>query len=120
MWGVDGNRITNENMGLATHTDGDLNPTELMQLSESEWKEIFRKDGIDFLLEQHSPGTRKALDELMQSQILRALLEEDGPARRTRSTSRRLRLGSDEDLPGGTHDNEAGPSGTAHSPMNID
>lgn len=110
-----------EDMALNPHNAGELDPAELRMLSESEWKEIFRKDGFDYLLEKHSPSTRQALHQLMQSQILRAVLEEDGPARRTRSASRRLRLGSDEDLhvQMGTHNNEAGPSGTSHNLMDI-
>jgi hypothetical protein len=77
---------------------------------------------MDYLLEQHSPGTLQCLQSLKQSQILRAILEEDGPSRRTRFAVRRLCLGSDEDLKvhAGTYDNEAGPSGSASSPMNID
>jgi len=77
---------------------------------------------MDFLLEQHTPSTHQALQKLQQSQILQAVLEEDGLARRTRSSTQRLRLGLDEDLvvEARTHDNEAGPSGTAHHPMNVD
>jgi hypothetical protein len=122
LWGVDGVRITDDN-GMRMGEDiGMPDPAELAQLSESEWRETFRNEGMDYLLEQHSPGTLQCLQSLKQSQILRAILEEDGPARRTRSAVRRLRLGSDEDLPvhAGTHDNEAGPSGSASSPMNID
>lgn len=122
-WSVDGVRITDDN-GVVIIPEDNLqpNPMDLVVLSESEWMETFRNDGVDFLLDQHSPETRRALNELMQSQILRAVLEEDGPARRTRSASRRLVLGPAEDFSTqvGTHDNEAGPSGTANSPMNID
>ena len=58
----------------------------------------------------------------MQSQVLRAVMEEDGPARRTRSSSWRLLLGSDDDIPapGGKHNNEAGGSGTANDPMDLE
>ena len=110
MWTRDGTLLTDENMAQNV---GELSPAELLQLSESEWREIFRNDGTDFLLDQHTPRTRRALHSLMQSQILRAVLEEDGPARRTRSASRRLRLGADEDRQEGAHDNEAGPNGTS-------
>jgi hypothetical protein len=34
----------------------------ILQYSNSEWKEKWRKEAIDFLLEQHSLETRRALD----------------------------------------------------------
>ena len=122
LWGVDGDRITGDH-GVRTRGDIDMpDPAELVQLSESEWRQTFRNEGMDYLMEHHSPETLRCLESLKQSQILRAILEEDGPARRTRSAVCRLRLGSDEDVPlhAETNDNEAGPSGSASSPMNID
>ena len=95
---------------------------ELLEQSESEWRATFVTESTDFLLEQHSPATIKALAELMQSQVLQAVIEEDGPTRRTRSSSQRLLLGSDDDipLPGGMHDNAAGGSGTATDSMDLE
>ena len=97
-------------------------PRERVMMLESEWRNQFKLDAIDFSLDQHSPQTRQALEQLQQSQVLRAILEEDGPARRTWSAVRRLCLGSDEDyIPHcGAHDNEVGPSGTASSLMDVD
>ncbi len=122
LWGVDEDRITDDD-GMCRREDiGMPDLPELAQLSESEWQETFRNEGMDYLLEHHSLGTLQCLESLKQSQILTALLEEDRPARRNRSAVRRLCLGSNEDLPVCTerHDNEAGPSGSASSPMSID
>ncbi len=68
-------------------------PRVLLQILESMWREILKNDGMDFLLEQHTPSTCQALQELQQSQILQAILEEDGLARRTQSSARRLHIG---------------------------
>lgn len=114
MWTRDGTPATRDNPILL---EGEVGPDELLLLSESEWRKIFVREGIDFLWEEHSPDTRRALHQLMQSQFLRAVLEEDKPARKTRSASRRLQLGSDKDRPVGANDNEAGPSGSA---MDLD
>lgn len=109
-WKSSGHRV------LADDLEGDADEPpiqELLMFDESEWIGIFKRDAVDFLFEEHSPNTGRALQELKQSQFLRAVLEEDGPARRTRSAVRRLQLGSTEDQPVGDQRNEAGPSGAA-------
>lgn len=99
--------------------------------SESEWNELFTSDGIDFLLEQHSPETLQVLRQMESSQFVQGLLEVDGPALRTRSKSKRpmpIQIGrstraalqiigddsEDEHIPHVTNLNDgAGPSGTS-------
>jgi hypothetical protein len=106
------------------HGLGDIpnNIAEDLQLSESEWIQRFKGEAVDYLVEVHSPETLETLKKLKDSDFLRAILEADGPARRTRSqTRRRLVLGDGEDnppdMPVGRNDDEAGPSGTAHDTM---
>jgi hypothetical protein len=121
LWNVGGVRVTDDD-GVRIVEQGEYKaPTtrESVQFSESEWREIFKGDAIDFLLDEHSPGTRQALREMQGSQFMRDLMDEDGPTRRTRSRARRL-YNPHEDVVLGTNDNEAGPSNTANSPMNID
>jgi hypothetical protein len=76
----------------------------------SEWKEVWKKDAVDYLLEMHSPETLRALRELRDSNMLQALLEADGPHRRTRA---RRRLISND----GASSSRVGPSGTADDPL---
>jgi hypothetical protein len=83
--------------------------------SESEWKEKWRKEAIDFLLEQPSPETRRALDQMMNSQILHTILEVDGPTKWTRAKIKRCLVPSTtKDRQDGT-----GPSGTSNDPMVV-
>jgi hypothetical protein len=73
------------------------------------------EERIDFLLEQHSLETRRALDQMMNSQTLRIILEADGPAKWTRAKiKRRLVPSTTEDRQDG-----AGPSGTFSDPMDL-
>ena len=69
----------------------------------SEWKEQWKKDAMDYLLDEHSPSTLQILEELRNSQMLRNLTEVDGPFRRTRRRARHNIL----------LDDGAGPSGMA-------
>lgn len=118
LWNMDGLRVTDDD-GVRNFEEGayeEPSAREELHISESEWREIFRNDAIDFLMDEHSPRTRQALQEMQQSQFMRDLLEEEGPARRTRSRVRRLYSG-EENVVVGTHDNEAG---TSNTPMNID
>jgi hypothetical protein len=52
-----------------------------LQYSESKWKENWRKEAIDFLIERHSSRTRRAFVQMMNSQILHTILEPDGLAK---------------------------------------
>ena len=97
IWDKDGKLITN-NEGHAT-----MSAREAVQMDLSEWKELWKNEAVDFLLEEHSPQTLRTLAALRSSQILRSLSETDGPFKRTRSTTRRPIL----------LDDGAGPSGTA-------
>ena len=116
------NLITDEKGNLLVDDVLQLHPVELMQSSKSKWRKTFRIELMDFLFEQYSLAIRKALEELRQSQVLRAVLAEDGPARRTRSSSRRFVLDTDKDISAQerTHDNEAGTSGTTNSQMETE
>ena len=69
----------------------------------SEWKEQWKNEAIDYLLEEHTPETLRTLRELRNSQILRNHSEIDGPYKWTRTRARRNIL----------LDDGAGPSGTA-------
>jgi hypothetical protein len=74
---------------------------------------------MDYLLDKHSLETLKTLEQLKDSEFLKTILEVDGPAQRTRLQLRRcLVLGDGEvnplDMPVGSNDNEAGPSGTTN------
>ena len=121
-WDVNGKRITDDDGNVIVLDPLLPHPAELLAQSESEWEETFRNESLDFLLDEHSPATRRALNGLMNSQVLRAVVEEDGPARRTRSTSRRLILGPNDDISTleGTNNDEVGPSGTADNPLDIE
>ena len=98
LWDLNGNVV--EQLGEPMAMDLRM----ALQMEESEWKETWKKDAVDFLLEEHSPETRRTLDALRNSQMLRALIEEDGPAKRTRAKKKL-------ELPGGTGSSGAGPSG---------
>jgi hypothetical protein len=97
IWNKDGRLITDQ-QGHAP-----MSAREAVQMSLSEWKELWKKKAVDFLLEEHSPQTLRTLEALRNSQILRSLSEVDGPFRRTRMRARRSIL----------LDDGAGPSGTA-------
>ena len=106
------------------HDVGDMpnNIAEKLQFLESEWIQRFKGEAIHYLLEKHSPETLRTLEKLKDSDFLKAILEADGPARRTRSQIRRrlvLSNGDDNplDMPIGRNDNEAGPSGTTDDTM---
>ena len=60
-----------------------------MNISESNWTNIFKEKAVDFLLEQHSPATMRVLQQMQTSQYMRDALEIDGPTRRTRAAVRR-------------------------------
>ena len=109
LWDVEGNLITD----LDGHAPISLRTT--LQYSESEWKEKWSKEAIDFLLEQHSLETKRAFDQMMNSQTLRTILETDGPTKQTRSKIKRYLVPSTvEDRQDGT-----GPSGTSNDPMDL-
>jgi len=57
----------------------------------SAWKEIWKNEAVDYLLEEHSPATLRTLEEMRSSQILRNLTNVDGPFRRTRTRRNILR-----------------------------
>jgi len=94
-WNRDGRLVSARGM------EAPLDIQNAVQMDLSEWKEIWKSEAIDFLLEEHSPRTLRTLEELRNSQMLRNLTEADGPHRRTRA--RRPIFGSDE----------VGPSNTA-------
>jgi hypothetical protein len=78
-----------------------------------------RAKAMDYLLERHSLQTLKTVEQLQDSEFLKAILEVDGPTWWTRlQLQRYLVLGKDEDdlpeVPLGHNDNKAGPSGTAN------
>ena len=60
-----------------------------MNISESNWTNIFKEKVVDFLLEQHSLATMRVLQQMQSSQYMRDALEIDGRARRTRGAVRR-------------------------------
>ena len=124
MWNERGERITDDN-GQAT-----MDVRNALQLSLSEWMERFRGDAVDFLLEQHSQETTRALRQMRDSDFMRTILETDGPARRTRSrTRKRLVIGESDDEDEQEHQRRrnnngagssgAGPSGTSHEPIEM-
>lgn len=119
MWNELGVRITDD------RGDAPMDVRNALQMSLSEWMERFKGDAVDFLLEEHSQETTRALRQMKDSDFLRAILEADGPARRTRSrTRKRLVLGEsdDEEDPRlrhprgdpGAGSSGAGPSGAAN------
>ena len=69
--------------------DAPLDVQNEVNISESNWTNIFKEKAIDFLLEQHSPATMRVLQQMQTSQYMRDTLEIDGPARRTRAAVRR-------------------------------
>jgi hypothetical protein len=83
--------------------------------SKLEWKEKWRKEAIDFLLEQHSPETRRALDQMMNSQTLPTILEADGPAKWTRAKIKRCLVPSTTE----NQQDGARTSGTSNDPMDL-
>jgi hypothetical protein len=70
---------------------------------------------VDYLLEKHSPETLRTLERLKNLEFLQAILEVDGPARRTRLQTRRRLVpeGESDQMRRGRNDNEAGLSGTS-------
>jgi hypothetical protein len=109
LWDIEGNLITD------LHGYVPISLRTALHYSESEWKEKWRKEAIDFLLEQHSPETRRALDQMMNFQTLRIILEADGPAKRTRAKIKRCLVPSAI----GDQQDGAGPSGTSNDPMDL-
>jgi hypothetical protein len=105
LWDVEGNLVTD----LEGHASISLRTA--LQFSESEWKERWRKEAI----EQHSPETKRALDQMMNSQILRTILEADGPAKRTRAKIKRCLVPMTMENP----EDGAGPSGTSNDLMDL-
>ena len=97
IWNKEGRLITDDR-GRA-----DMDSRSAVQMDLSEWKEQWKIEAVDYLLDEHSPMTLRTLEELRNSQILRNLAEADGPYRRTRTRARRNIL----------LDDGAGPSGTA-------
>ena len=96
IWNRAGTMVTN------MRGEASMSALEAVQMDLSEWKEIWRTEVVDYLLEEHSPETLRCLEELRNSQMLRNLGEVDGPFQQTRTRARRnLRL-----------DDGAGPSGT--------
>ena len=69
--------------------DAPLNVRNEVNISESNWTNIFKEKAVDFLLEQHSPATMRVFQQMQTSQYMRDALEIDGPARRTRAAVRR-------------------------------
>jgi hypothetical protein len=69
-----------------------------LTLSTSEWLKCFKGEVVDYLLERHSSKTLRTLERLKDSKFLKAILEVDGPARRTQlQLRRRLVLEEGED-----------------------
>lgn len=85
-WNHDGRRVTNED-GLASQED-----LEACQYAESSWGPAYKSQAVDYLLDTHSPNTKRVLQELKDSSLLDAILNADGPARRTRA-KRKLVVG---------------------------
>ena len=83
--------------------NADMDSQIAVQMDLSQWKEQWKKDVVDYLLDEHNPGTLRILKELRNSQMLRNLTIVDGPFQRTRTRTRRNIL----------LDDGAGPSGTA-------
>ena len=70
-------------------------------MSISKWKEIWKGEAVDYLLDVHSTTTRQTLQSLEISHMVRALIEAAGPFRRTRARRNIYPVDG------------AGPSGTA-------
>jgi hypothetical protein len=90
-----------------------------LTLSTSEWLQRFKGDAMDYLLKKQSPETLRTLERLKNSEFLHAILEVDGPARRTWLQCRKRLVPEDDDddlfqVAQGRNDNEAGPSGTSN------
>jgi hypothetical protein len=109
LWDVEGNLITD----LGGHAYISLRTA--LQFSESEWKERWRKEAIDFLLEQHNPETRRALDQMMNSQILHTILETNGPVKKTRAMIKRCLVPMTMENP----EDGTGSSGTSNDRMDL-
>ena len=87
-------------------TDGrgqvDIDSQNEVQIDLLEWKEIWKMEAVNYLLNLHSPTRLQTLEELRNSQMLRTLIVVDGPYRRTRTRARRNILSNDEGGPSGT------------------
>jgi hypothetical protein len=110
-----------DNMGRVVSTLGegaDLNLRNALQWEESQWKEAWKEEAIDFLLEAHSPETMRTLKALRNSKMLRALINSDGPHRRTRASRRLLGDGAGTSASGeldASNTSGAGASGAGAS-----
>ena len=67
------------------HGRADMDNRSAVQMDLSEWKEQWKIEAVDYLLDEHSPMTLRTSEELKNSQILRNLSEADGRYRRTRT-----------------------------------
>lgn len=95
LWNNQGRLVSNSG------EETDLDIRNALQWEESQWKETWKEEAIDFLLEAHSPETMRTLNALRNSNMLTALINSDGPHRRTRAARRLITDG-------------AGPSNSGH------
>jgi len=82
LWSLCGNRVIGDD-GTRTVDESRIEiPTqyEMLLLSKLEWREMFKVMAIDYLLDEHSSGTVRALQQMQNSQFMRAILETDGLA----------------------------------------
>lgn len=83
VWNKEGKLITDH------RGNADIDSRIAVQMDLSEWKEQWKQDAVDYLLDEHSLSTLQILEQLRNSQMLRNLTEVDGPFRRTRTRARR-------------------------------
>ena len=85
-WNHHGQRVTDDD-GHAS-----MQALEECQFAESTWGPRYQSQALDYLLDEHSPNTRKTLQDLKDSQVLGLILNADGPSKRTRA-KRKLIVG---------------------------
>lgn len=85
-WNHTGKRVTDDE-GHASMQD-----LEECQFAESTWGPRYQSQAMDYLLDEHSPNTRRTLQDLKDSRVLDIILNADGPFKRTRA-KRKLVVG---------------------------
>lgn len=85
-WNQYGKRVT-DGEGRASMED-----LEECQYAESTWGPRYQSQALDYLLDVHSPLTRRTLQDLKDSRVLDLILNADGPFNRTRA-KRKLLVG---------------------------
>jgi hypothetical protein len=78
-WNFEGKKVSNQ---TANASEEDL--TNMAYL-DSTYGPYYMSQAMDYLLEQHSPQTKRTLQALKDSNVLESILNANGPASRTRA-----------------------------------